>query len=89
MPHAKRIFNESRLLLETTLESPSRQSDMVGLYLSTSRFGTTTWKMKATRQAKKLSQGLGDPFLCMLVASRESSILRMNGENAKSEEVLE
>ena len=62
---------------------------MVGLYLSTSRFGTTTWKMEATRHAKKLSQGLGDPYLCMLVASRESSILRMKGENAKSEEVLE
>ena len=45
--------------------------------------------MEATRQAKKLSQGLSDPFLCMLVASRESSILRMNGENAMSEEVLE
>ena len=62
---------------------------MVGLYLSTSRFGTTTWKMEATRHAKRLSQGLGDPYLCMLVASRESSILRMKGENAKSEEVLE
>ena len=89
MSHAKRIFNESRLLLETTPESPSRQSDMVGLYLSTSRYGTTTWKLKATGQARKLSQGLGDPFLCMLVVSGESSILRMNGENAKSEEVLE
>ena len=89
LPHARRIFNESRLLLESTPESPTRQSDMVGLYLSTSRFGGTTWKMKATGQAKKLSQGLGDSYLCMLVASRESSILRMNGENAKSEEVLE
>lgn len=89
MPHARRIFNESRLLLETTQEPLSRQSDMVGLYLSTSRFGTTTWKMEATRQAKKLSQGLSDPYLSMLVASRESSILRMKGENAKSEEVLE
>lgn len=89
MPHARRIFNESRLLLETIPESPNRQSDMVGLYISTSRFGTTTWKMEATRQAKKLLQGLSDPYLCMLVASRESSILRMKGENAESEEVLE
>lgn len=62
---------------------------MVGLYLSTSRFGTITWKMEATRQAKKLSQGLGDPYLGMLVASRESSILRMKGDDAKSEEVIE
>lgn len=89
MPHARRIFNESRLLLETTPESLSRQSDMVSLYLRTSRFGTTTWKMEATRQAKKLLQGLSDPYLSMLVASRESSILRMNGEIAESEEVLE
>lgn len=36
MPHARRIFNESRLLLETAPESPSRQSDMADLYLSTS-----------------------------------------------------
>ena len=90
MPHARRIFKESKLLFETTIPEPlSRQSDMVGLYLSTSRFGTTPQKMEAIRQAKKLSQDLGDPYLCMLVAGRESSIQRMKGEYAKSEEVLE
>ena len=62
---------------------------MILLYLSTSRFGTTTWKMEATRQAKNLSQALDDPYLRMLVAGRESSILRMKGENVKSEEILE
>ena len=89
MPHARRILNESKLLLEGIAECSTRRSDMVGLYLSSSRFGTITWKLEAVAQARKLSQESGDPYLCMLVASRESSILRMKGETLKSNEVLQ
>lgn len=89
MPHARRIFNESKSLPEGIAECSTRRSDMVALYLSSSRFGTITWKLEAVAQARKLSQEVGDPYLCILVASRESSILRMKGENLRSDEVLQ
>jgi len=62
---------------------------MVELYLSFSRFNTTTWKLDAVAQARKLSQEVFDLYLCMLVASRESSVLRVKGETLKSDEVLQ
>ena len=89
MPHARRILNESRLLPESIAWSSIRRSDMIELYLSSSRFGTITWKLEAVLQARKLSKELGDPYLCMLVASRESSVLRMKGDTLKSDEVLQ
>jgi len=89
MPHARRIFNESGLLSESIAGCSTKRGDMVGLYLSSSRFSTTTWKLEAVAQARKLSQEVCDPYLCMLVASRESSVLRMKGETLKSDEVLQ
>ena len=89
MPHARRIFKESGLLSESIAGCSTRRGDMIDLYLSSSRFSTTTWKLEAVAQARKLSQEAGDPYLCMLVASRESSLLRMKGEILKSDEVLQ
>ena len=88
MPHARRIFHESRLLTESVAGYSIRPGDMIELYLSCSRFGTITWKLEAVAQAKNLSENLGDPYLCAIVAIRESSILRMKGETPKSDEVL-
>ena len=89
MPHARRIFKESRLLSWNFAEHLTICSNMIGLYLSTSRFGNTTRKLEAIGHAKKLSQEIGDPYLCVLVASRESSVLRMNDETQKSTEVIQ
>ena len=89
MPHARRIFKESRLLLEPIPGCSISPSDIIDLYLSSSRFGNTTWKLEAIAQAKKLSQEVGDPYLRLLVASRESSVLRMKGETLKSDQVLQ
>jgi len=89
MPHARRIFKESGLLLESIAEYSTRCGDMVELYLSSSRFSNTTWKLEAVAQARKVSQEVGDPYLCMLVTSRESSVLRMKGETLRSDEVLQ
>ena len=89
MPHVRRIVNESRLLPQSIAECSTQRGDMVGLYLSSSRFGSTTWKLEAIAQAKTLSQAFCDPYLCVLVASRESSILRMKDEPLKSDEVLQ
>ena len=89
MPHARRIFKESALLLEGIPGCSISLSDIIDLYLSSSRFGNTTWKLEAIAQARKLSREVDDPYLCLLVASRESSILRMKGETLKSDEVLQ
>jgi len=89
MPHARRIFKELGLPSESIDGCSTRRGDMVDLYLSSSRFSTTTWKLEAVAQARKSSQEVGDPYLCMLVASRESSVLRMKGETLKSDEVLQ
>ena len=89
MPHARRVLHESRLLLKSVAGCSTSRSDIAELYLSSSRFGDTTWKLEAVAQAKKLSLEVGDPYLCVLVASRESSILRMRGETLKSNEVLQ
>ena len=89
LPHAKRIFNEFRVLKEDAVQNLTRRSDMIGLYLSCSRFSDTTWKLEAVTEAKKMSRDLDDPYLCLLVASRESSILRMKDEILKSDVVLD
>lgn len=89
MPHARRISKESGLLLDSMAACSTRRGDMVDLYLSSSRFSTTTWKLEAVAQARRLSQEASDPYLCVLVASRESSVLRMKGETLKSDEVLQ
>lgn len=85
MPHARRILTESGLLLESIAVCSTRRGDMVDLYLSSSRFSTATWKLEAVAQARKLSQEVDDPYLCVLVASHES----MRGETLKSDEVLQ
>jgi len=89
MPHARRIFNESGLLLESIAGYSTRRGDMVDLYLSSSRFSTSIWKLEAVAEARKMLQEVGDPYVCMLVTSRESSVLRMKGETLKSDEVLQ
>ena len=61
---------------------------MIELYLSSSRFGTITWKLEAIAQAKKLSQKLRYPYFSAMVAVRENSTLRIEGETPKLDEVL-
>lgn len=61
---------------------------MAALYLSVSRFSTTTWKLESINQAKELSQEISDPYLRMSIAQRESSLLRMTGNRSQSDDVL-
>ena len=62
--------------------------NMANLYLSASRFSTSTWKLESIKQAKKLSQDANDMYLRMSVAQRESSLLRITGNRSQSDDVL-
>lgn len=61
---------------------------MSALYLSASRFSTTTWKLESINQAKALLQEIDDPYLRMSIAQRESSLLRITGNRSQSDDVL-
>lgn len=58
------------------------------MLLAASRFNVLSWKQNAINQAKKISEGLEDPYLHICIAQRESSLLRMNGETTKSYQVI-
>lgn len=89
LPHARRIPNDLGLLQGGITNCQVPPSDIINLLLSTSRFGVIQSKLDSVTQAKILSKDLDDPYICMLVASRESSVLRMNGEPSRSDEVLQ
>ncbi|KAL8823071.1 MAG: hypothetical protein Q9191_006208 [Dirinaria sp. TL-2023a] len=88
LPHVWRIHQEFMFLSETALDSTLLKRNMAALYLSASRFRTKTWKTECINQAKRLSQDINDQYLCMSVAERESSLLRMTGKGSQSDAVL-
>lgn len=59
------------------------------MLLAASRFSSTLWKREAIDRVHQLSQGESDAYLKVCLAHRESSLLRIRGKRASSNQTLE
>lgn len=89
MPHLKCLVTEDISDEYSSLLSKTQRRGLILTLLSASEFSDTVWKKHAIQVAKKLIAGLDDPYICAVLAYRESIVYRLSKEQDRSNSVLE
>ena len=89
MPHVERVFKLVEEVQHTPAFTRVVRNEYVSMLLASSRFSSMSWKRKAVSRAQQLLSAETEGYLHAWSAYRESSLLRMLGKRAESNEALE